>query len=100
MARYTLHSLARLLDREEHGPELGQPAAVHRRDAVHVLLAGHHELVVHHVVRRRAQAEQRRRGVQVARHARAAVHVLADALEARRLLEVRWGGGILHFDLA
>lgn len=84
------HSLASLLEREEHGPQLGEPAAVDGGDGVHVLLGRHHQLVVHHVVGRRAQPEQRRRGVQVARHARPAVDVLADAFETGGLLEVRW----------
>jgi len=39
------------LDGEEHGPELGQPLAVDGRHAAHVLLVGHHQLVVAHVVR-------------------------------------------------
>lgn len=86
------YSLASLLDTEEHGSEFGQPPAVDGGHAVHVLLGGHHELVVHDVVGRVPEPEQRGRRVQVAGHACAAVHVLADALQAGGLLEVRCGG--------
>ena len=93
------YSLPRLLNRKEHRSQLGQPPSIDGSDAVHVLLSGHHELVVDHIVRRVAEPEQRGRGVQVARHARATVHVLADAFEARGLLEVRWGDGTVRLFL-
>lgn len=49
-------------------------------------LGGHDQLVVDDVVRRVAHPEQGAGGVQVTRHARPHVHVLADALRG-------WGGG-------
>lgn len=51
-------------------------------------LRGHDEFVVDDVVGSESHAEQGRRGVQVAGHSRATVHVLADAFESRRLVEV------------
>mmetsp|Transcript_33920 Transcript_33920/g.85062 ORF Transcript_33920/g.85062 Transcript_33920/m.85062 type:complete len:319 (+) Transcript_33920:351-1307(+) len=85
-----------LLNAEEHGAQLRQPLGVHRCHALHVLLAGHHQLVVADVVRRVAQAVQRAAGVQVARHAGAAVGVLADALHLGGLVEVRGADGLAH----
>ena len=44
-------------------------------------LGGHDQLVVDDVVRREAHAEESAGGVQVARHARACVHVLPETLK-------------------
>ena len=67
---------------EKHGPQLCEPLGVHCSHTLHVLLGGQHQLVVHEVVGRVAQAKERRGGVQVAGHARQLVDVLADALDA------------------
>ena len=45
------------LDTEEHGTHLGQPVRVYDCYTVHVLLGGHHQLVVYHVLGNIAEAE-------------------------------------------
>ena len=77
-----------LLYAEKHRTRLRQPVRLNRRDALHVLLAGHHQLVVYDVVGGVPEAVQRRRRVQVTGHAVAAVDVLADTLQPRRLMEI------------
>lgn len=64
------------LNAEEHGPELREPVCVHSGGGVHVLLGGHDELVVDHVVRGKTHPEQGARRVQVSWHPVTGVHVL------------------------
>ena len=69
-----------VLDAVEHGPQLGQPLTVDGGHVLHVLLAGHHQLVVHHVIRSEPHPEQGGGRMKVARHPRSHVHILAYSL--------------------
>ena len=80
--------LARILETEEHRSELGQPLPIDGCNTLHIFLDCHDELMIDNVVGRHAHAVQGARGMQMTRHAGAQVDVLADALEARRMMKV------------
>lgn len=86
----------RLLDREEHGTQLGQPIAIDSGGTLHVLLGGHNQLVVDHIVGRCAETVERRRWMQVAGHARAQIYVFADSLQSCCLIEIRRADALAH----
>ncbi len=82
------------LDGEEHGAELCQPLRLDGSHALHVLLAGEDELVVHDVVGRVPQAVQGGGGMEVTRDGGAAVDVLPDAPHLGSIVEVGGADGL------
>jgi hypothetical protein len=85
--------LVRLLHGEEHRTHLRQPFPLHGSHARHILLRGHDQLVVDHVVWGVTQTKEGRGGVQVGGDAGEHVDVLPDALDASAVVEIRRGDG-------
>ena len=76
------------LDAEEHRSHFSQPLWIHCSDALHILLAGVHQLMVHNIIWSVAKSVQGTARVQEAGHAAAAVVVLSNALELGCIVEV------------
>ena len=85
-----------VIDGEEHRTHLSKPLGIDRGDSAHVLLGGHHQLVVYDIVRGGTAAIESARRVEEAWHACPEVGVLPYALQLGGLMEVRRADGLAH----